>query len=60
MGRLRTAARHFVKGCKLAKFASGLGLALALGGCLGYDGDIQHGYVVDERALAQEIGRAHV
>ena len=53
MGRLRTAARHFVKGCKTAKFASGLGLALALGGCLGYDGDIQHGYVVDERALSQ-------
>ena len=30
-----------------------LGLTLSLGGCLGYDGDIQHGYVTDERALAQ-------
>ena len=28
-------------------------LALSLGGCLGYDGDIQHGYVLDEHALEQ-------
>jgi outer membrane protein assembly factor BamE (lipoprotein component of BamABCDE complex) len=28
-------------------------VALSLGGCLGYDGDIQHGYVLDEHALDQ-------
>lgn len=29
------------------------GLAGALSGCLGYDGDIQHGYVADAKALEQ-------
>jgi outer membrane protein assembly factor BamE (lipoprotein component of BamABCDE complex) len=28
-------------------------LALSLGGCLGYDGTVQHGYVLDQRALEQ-------
>jgi outer membrane protein assembly factor BamE (lipoprotein component of BamABCDE complex) len=28
-------------------------LALSLGGCLGYDGNIQHGYILDEHALDQ-------
>jgi outer membrane protein assembly factor BamE (lipoprotein component of BamABCDE complex) len=28
-------------------------LTLGLGGCLGYDGDIQHGYVVDPDAFQQ-------
>lgn len=28
-------------------------LAAGLAGCLGYDGDIQHGYQLDERALEQ-------
>lgn len=28
-------------------------LAASLGGCLGYDGEIQHGYVVDNQTLAQ-------
>lgn len=30
-----------------------LGLALPLAGCLGYDGDVQHGYVQDEVSLAK-------
>jgi outer membrane protein assembly factor BamE (lipoprotein component of BamABCDE complex) len=29
------------------------GLAASLGGCLGYDGDVQRGYVVDPYALGQ-------
>lgn len=33
--------------------AFGAALALSLGGCLGYDGEIQHGYVVDQQTLAQ-------
>ena len=28
-------------------------LAASLGGCLGYDGEIQHGYVVDSQTLSQ-------
>ena len=28
-------------------------LALGLAGCLGYDGELQHGYVVDAQTLAQ-------
>jgi outer membrane protein assembly factor BamE (lipoprotein component of BamABCDE complex) len=28
-------------------------LALSLAGCLGYDGNIQHGYILDERVLEQ-------
>ena len=34
----------------------------ALGGCLGYDGEVTHGYVIDEQALSQVktgvVGRA--
>ena len=33
--------------------AFGAALALSLGGCLGYDGEIQHGYVVDQQTLAR-------
>ena len=35
------------------KLLLSLGLMLGLAGCLGYDGDIQHGYVLDDKALAQ-------
>ena len=30
-----------------------LGLGLGLSGCLGYDGSVEHGYIVDPDALAQ-------
>ncbi len=30
-----------------------LGLSLALGGCLGYDGDMMRGYVIDAKAMDQ-------
>ena len=33
--------------------AFGAAMALSLGGCLGYDGELQHGYVVDQQTLAQ-------
>ena len=40
-----------------ARRAAGLAgvglLALSLGGCLGYDGEVTRGYVVDQRALDQ-------
>ena len=35
------------------RMAGALALALSLGGCLGYDGTIQHGYVLDAKALEQ-------
>lgn len=42
-------------GRKFAPFrmAAAAALALTLGGCLGYDGTVQHGYVLDQRALEQ-------
>ena len=36
---------------KIVGLVVSLGLALPLAGCLGYDGDVQHGYVLDEDAL---------
>jgi outer membrane protein assembly factor BamE (lipoprotein component of BamABCDE complex) len=33
--------------------AAAAALTLSLGGCLGYDGEIQHGYVLDQRTLEQ-------
>lgn len=38
---------------RAGRFAIALGLALSLTGCLGYDGSIQHGYVLDGKALEQ-------
>ena len=35
------------------RMAGALALALTLGGCLGYDGTIQHGYVIDSKTLEQ-------
>jgi outer membrane protein assembly factor BamE (lipoprotein component of BamABCDE complex) len=37
----------------VAKLAFAALLSLSLGGCLGYDGELQHGYVADERLLEQ-------
>jgi outer membrane protein assembly factor BamE (lipoprotein component of BamABCDE complex) len=48
MGLLRRLA-----GTTSGKVAMAAALALSLGGCLGYDGDVQHGYVIDEAALGQ-------
>lgn len=35
------------------RLAGAFVLALSLGGCLGYDGSVQHGYVIDSRTLEQ-------
>lgn len=37
----------------VVRLAAVTGLAAALGGCLGYDGEVQRGYVVDTYELAQ-------
>ncbi len=37
----------------VAKLAFAAMLSLSLAGCLGYDGELQHGYVADERLQAQ-------
>ncbi|MDB5644083.1 MAG: SmpA/OmlA domain protein [Hyphomicrobiales bacterium] len=41
------------RGFASLRIAGAVALALGLGGCLGYDGTVQHGYVLDQRALAQ-------
>ena len=37
----------------VAKLAIAAARSLSLAGCVGYDGDLQHGYVADERLLEQ-------
>ena len=46
----KTAARRVSTPVRLL---GALALAMSLGGCMGYDGSIQHGYVFDGRALEQ-------
>src|SRR5665647_3905058 len=38
---------------RVLRLAAAAALAIGLGGCLGYDGTVQHGYVVDQKALEQ-------
>ncbi|MDO9442460.1 MAG: outer membrane protein assembly factor BamE [Beijerinckiaceae bacterium] len=40
-------------GHRATRLAAAAALALSLGGCLGYDGSVQHGYVLDQRQLEQ-------
>ena len=42
-----------IRGSRLAKLAFAAALSLSLVGCIGYDGDLQHGYVADDRLLEQ-------
>jgi len=42
-----------MRGNLVAKLALAAALSLSLAGCVGYDGDLQHGYVADERLLEQ-------
>ncbi len=37
----------------VAKLAFAAALSLSLGGCIGYDGELQHGYVADDRLIEQ-------
>jgi len=46
----KNVARHRSRPLRMA---GALALALSLGGCLGYDGTIQHGYVLDSATLEQ-------
>jgi outer membrane protein assembly factor BamE (lipoprotein component of BamABCDE complex) len=46
-------ARQIEYFAPLRKFVVAAGLALSLGGCLGYDEEVQRGYVVDDKLLAQ-------
>jgi outer membrane protein assembly factor BamE (lipoprotein component of BamABCDE complex) len=41
------------KGAARAKLAVALAAALSLGGCLGYDGEVTRGFVVDEKVMSQ-------
>jgi outer membrane protein assembly factor BamE (lipoprotein component of BamABCDE complex) len=54
--RISATARPRKRALPLAfalKFAAATGLALGLSGCIGYDGDVVHGYQVDARQLDQ-------
>ena len=42
-----------IRGNTVAKLAFAAALSLSLAGCIGYDGELQHGYVADERLLEQ-------
>ena len=42
-----------MSGSLVAKLAFAAALSLSLAGCIGYDGDLQHGYVADDRLLEQ-------
>ena len=44
--------RRALRGIRL-KLAGVAALALTLGGCLGYDGDVPRGYMIDDKALEQ-------
>ncbi len=41
------------RGATFGKFFAVAALAASLGGCLGYDGEVPRGYVIDEKALEQ-------
>ena len=42
-----------IRGNRIAKLVFAAALALSLAGCIGYDGELQHGYVADDRLLEQ-------
>lgn len=45
--------RRSTKGAARAKLGLALAAALSLGGCLGYQGEVTRGFVVDEKVMAQ-------
>ena len=53
MVRLERAGSVPVKGRRLVGVVLAGAIALSLGGCLGYDGEVARGYVVDPHALDQ-------
>ncbi len=51
VGNVRGTSTHgFLRSLSLTAV---LGAALALGGCLGYEGDMTRGYVIDDKAMDQ-------
>ena len=42
-----------IRGARIAKLVFAAALSLSLAGCIGYDGDLQRGYVADDRLLEQ-------
>ena len=52
-GRIRTAGPRANEKFRRAAVALALAAPLALGGCLGYDGEIYRGYVIDDRTISQ-------
>lgn len=43
----------YTRATRRLALAAAIALPVALGGCLGYDGEIYRGYVVDERTISQ-------
>ena len=42
-----------IRGARIARLVFAAALSLSLAGCIGYDGDLQRGYVADDRLLEQ-------
>lgn len=53
MGLKRDLSKSLPIAARQAGLLLCLGLTLPLAGCLGYDGEVQHGYILDETALAK-------
>ena len=49
----KTGTTRGAHGSRRAAFFTIAGLAVALGGCVGYDGDLQGGYIIDDRLISQ-------
>ena len=50
---IRAASGRLFQPARRLTLALALALPLALGGCLGYDGEIYRGYIVDDRTISQ-------
>ncbi len=59
MGRVEQAGARNPIRVRMVRWAAAATLALSLGGCIGYDGEVTRGYVLDPRALEQvKVGSA--
>ena len=59
MGRVEQAGARNPIRVHMVRWAAAATLALSLGGCIGYDGEVTRGYVLDPRALEQvKVGSA--
>ncbi len=46
-------AARFSRFARVAMFCTALAAPVGLGGCLGYDGSVYHGYIIDGNAMSQ-------